>query len=172
MSEPTATTARCCECEQSFEPSADGHIPAHETPYGVVGEPHPPCRGSGRAPLVRKDYVVRGVLHIEVRVPEAKNADEAAYIVENPDGEPDLDIDYGGISIDEVVSADKAEDWKRPRRAHQMRPPLLRASDRRSHRLVVAQGTRRRGQGDPRPPSSRTVRQVRLQVPEPAHADR
>jgi hypothetical protein len=106
------TTTQCRECEQPFKLNADGRVPAHETPFGRVGDPHPPCPGGGRPALVRKDYVVRGVIHVEVRIRGAKDADEAAYMVDYAEGA--LDIEYCGIEIAEVVSADKAEDWNAP----------------------------------------------------------
>jgi hypothetical protein len=106
--EPEVAT-ECVECEEAQPVTPQGRIVWHETPFGTVGEPHPMCSGSGLKPLERKDYVVRGSISVMIRIKGAKSADAAADEVEYSDG--GLDITYDGIDIDEVISADKADDY-------------------------------------------------------------
>lgn len=107
---------RCEECEEPHraEQDEDGQlvILAHESPFGLVGERHPICEGSHRPPLNPRPFLVRGNMPFVIRIAEAKSADDAARQVEHAEGH--LNIEYDGLEIESVVSADKVDDLDAP----------------------------------------------------------
>jgi hypothetical protein len=103
---------RCEECEDPHGVDEDGLILAHETPFGETAKPHPLCEGAGRPPLNYRPFLVRGNMPIVVKIAKAKSADDAANQVNYAEGP--LNIEYDGIVIEAVVSADKVDDFDAP----------------------------------------------------------
>lgn len=102
----TPSTGDCPRCERTVElRKRDGCLKKHKLYWGEV------CKGWGEKPLPpMQEFVVRGSTEWSVKV-EARTADEAGDLIDDTDYEWWNRQEILSYSVDEVVSAEKEDDY-------------------------------------------------------------